>query len=419
MFRSHTLYHNWLVGLGIIWGAAALARGEPEARPGPQTQDRAAPQAQPAVAGAPRMEFSPTECNFGEVWQTQPATVEFTIKNTGGAPLTISAKSSCGCTVATRPKSPLAPGESCAFAITYDSKHAGKARKKVTLTTNDPERPKVEIPVVGVVKQLYEGIPSERIWFQDLDEDSVVTASITLVNKYDQPWELKLKEGQDTGPYKVELQELTPGQKYELIATTKPPLKPGRNNKLITLETGVPAVPAFDIFIIARIPPRVEVQPTQLTVNPNKKRPYHQILRVKYRAAEPIQITAVKTTPAGMDVQIIPGPSSAPMVRIARHQVRVELPAYDDLPDRGAKVEIFTDDPGEFHKLTVPIVKRIFPGARRAVARGPTSQPARAPDRDALRERIEQALRQRSSQQPAETDEDGAEVLEAEELDAE
>ena len=86
-----------------------------------QAQPQAAATSAPAIAAGPRIELSPAEFDFGELWQGMPAEREFTVKNAGDAPLTISSRSNCGCTVATPPKSPLEPGESCTFKIRYDT----------------------------------------------------------------------------------------------------------------------------------------------------------------------------------------------------------------------------------------------------------------------------------------------------------
>ncbi|MBC7885525.1 MAG: DUF1573 domain-containing protein [Saprospiraceae bacterium] len=62
--------------------------------------------------------------------------VKFT--NTGTDPLVIkNARGSCGCTVPTWPKEPIAPGQSSVMEIRYDTKRTGKINKSVTITTNE------------------------------------------------------------------------------------------------------------------------------------------------------------------------------------------------------------------------------------------------------------------------------------------
>jgi hypothetical protein len=62
--------------------------------------------------------------------------VKFT--NTGTDPLVIkNARGSCGCTVPTWPKDPIAPGQSSTMEIRYDTNRTGKINKSVTISTNE------------------------------------------------------------------------------------------------------------------------------------------------------------------------------------------------------------------------------------------------------------------------------------------
>ena len=70
---------------------------------------------------------------------------DYKFTNTGSEPLIISnAKGSCGCTVPSWPREPIAPGESAVIAVQFDSKNKGKVggspqSKRVTITANtDP-----------------------------------------------------------------------------------------------------------------------------------------------------------------------------------------------------------------------------------------------------------------------------------------
>ena len=61
--------------------------------------------------------------DFGKLKQHGNASTEFTFTNTGNAPLIISnAKGSCGCTVPTWPREPIAPGATASIKVKYDSK---------------------------------------------------------------------------------------------------------------------------------------------------------------------------------------------------------------------------------------------------------------------------------------------------------
>lgn len=76
--------------------------------------------------------------DFGTITDDKPVSTTFTITNTGKKPLIISqAKGSCGCTVPTYPKTPIAPGETGNIEVTFNPKgKAGAQNKTVTLIAN-------------------------------------------------------------------------------------------------------------------------------------------------------------------------------------------------------------------------------------------------------------------------------------------
>lgn len=108
----------------------------------------------PAVAG-PSMEITPLESNAGTVDEGEAVSRDFTIKNTGDAPLEIKkVKTSCGCTVSSLEKDRLAPGETATLRVEYDTAgRPGKFRKKVTVFSGDPENERVHVYISGVVKR--------------------------------------------------------------------------------------------------------------------------------------------------------------------------------------------------------------------------------------------------------------------------
>ncbi|MCU0370530.1 MAG: DUF1573 domain-containing protein [Bacteroidales bacterium] len=79
--------------------------------------------------------WNETVHDFGKIILNEPATVTFTVTNSGAAPALITtAKSSCGCTVAEYTKEPIKPGESGLVKATYNSARVGSFTKSVTVT---------------------------------------------------------------------------------------------------------------------------------------------------------------------------------------------------------------------------------------------------------------------------------------------
>ena len=84
--------------------------------------------------------FDSITYDFGEFPETEPVqTCSFTFTNTGSAPLIINqATASCGCTVPTYTKTPIAPGEKGTIDVTYDGsgRIPGHFKKTITVRTN-------------------------------------------------------------------------------------------------------------------------------------------------------------------------------------------------------------------------------------------------------------------------------------------
>ena len=111
-----------------------------------------APNEKQAVNG-PKMEFETSVMDYGLIDHNADGKREFVLTNTGNAPLIISnAKGSCGCTVPTWPKAPIAPGESASIGVKYATNRIGKFTKTITLTTNAPEKTKI-LTIKGEVKK--------------------------------------------------------------------------------------------------------------------------------------------------------------------------------------------------------------------------------------------------------------------------
>ncbi len=296
----------------------------------------------PAQSGA-RIEIDSTAMEFGDVWQGEAAKKSFTVKNVGTDALTIAVKSSCGCTVATKPKSPLAPGESDTFEIKYDTiKRKGKAQQTVTLNTNDPTRPAVRISVTGNVRPLYAAIP-EAIMFSRLRSDTAATQSLKIVSRYEGPLNLKIKEGQDLGPFHVELKELQPGAEYELTATTKPPLDGETVRATVRLETGIERAPEVKVQVVGYIQPDVTVRPSMLHVSPLIITAREYPLKMTSRADQPVKVREVRTSVDTIKVEVLPPEPARDDSSWIEQVLRATIPPGNQLPPGDGFIEILTD----------------------------------------------------------------------------
>jgi hypothetical protein len=81
-----------------------------------------------------------TEYDFGKIKVGVPVTYEFKFTNTGDIPLVISTvQASCGCTVTSYTKDPIAPGAEGFVKATYNAASIGQFTKTVTVNANTEE----------------------------------------------------------------------------------------------------------------------------------------------------------------------------------------------------------------------------------------------------------------------------------------
>jgi hypothetical protein len=87
---------------------------------------------------APVIQFENEVYEFGQITQGEKVQHSFTFTNSGKSNLIIaSASGSCGCTVPSWPKEPIAPGETGQIDVVFDSNgKQGKQNKTVTLVAN-------------------------------------------------------------------------------------------------------------------------------------------------------------------------------------------------------------------------------------------------------------------------------------------
>lgn len=122
----------------------------------------AAPASTPAAAPAPaaepvvertnaKMTFESLTVDYGTIENGAEPLRLIKFTNTGTDPLVIkNARGSCGCTVPTWPRDPIAPGQSATMEVRYDTKRTGQINKSITITTNEGPENHV-IQVVGNV----------------------------------------------------------------------------------------------------------------------------------------------------------------------------------------------------------------------------------------------------------------------------
>lgn len=103
------------------------------------------------VTGA-GMVFVTETIDYGTIAHNSDGRREFVFTNNGTSPLVITnTQGSCGCTVPTSPKEPIAPGAKGVIGVKYATDRVGPFTKTVTVSSNAAGQPTKVLTIKGNV----------------------------------------------------------------------------------------------------------------------------------------------------------------------------------------------------------------------------------------------------------------------------
>lgn len=101
---------------------------------------------------AAKIKFKTDVIDYGTIEKGADGVRVFEFTNTGNAPLIITkVKSSCGCTIPSKPKGPILPGETGKISVKYDTNRVMPIRKTITVSTNAVNAPTIALKIKGLV----------------------------------------------------------------------------------------------------------------------------------------------------------------------------------------------------------------------------------------------------------------------------
>ena len=93
--------------------------------------------------------FEKSSQEFGDIKQGQVVTATFKFKNTGKSPVIISnVQTTCGCTVPTWTKDPIAPGKTAEINATFNSAGKMGQQNKVITVMSNAKNPQSQVSIV-------------------------------------------------------------------------------------------------------------------------------------------------------------------------------------------------------------------------------------------------------------------------------
>ncbi|REK09481.1 MAG: DUF1573 domain-containing protein [Planctomycetota bacterium] len=207
---------------------------------------------QAAEAGArPRLIVDSRAHNFGSVERYSTVKHAFRFTNAGTGPLTLKAGSTTctACTIASVSRAEVPPGESAEVEVAYTPSGSEPFRQTAVVHTNDPENPRVELDIRGLVSSRYSVSP-DKVVLSSVPAGDSARGELKAYYYLDGPFEIadyKFTGTSHPSHFDAEVESIPSDQLparatkgYRVWVTLKPglPLGAFRQTIRLTLEMG-------------------------------------------------------------------------------------------------------------------------------------------------------------------------------------
>ncbi len=313
----------------------------------------------PVIVPNPVMAAVKTSLDAGDVWRGEGAKYVFTLKNTGDAPLEITATPNCGCTVSSYEHTIRPGGEGKIDAEIRTDSFMGRIVKLIEVTSNDPDRPKLSLQMAANILNLVQVLPNDRPVML-LKEEGPTAEELTVRVHNREPVEItQVTSGSAFVSATVEpIADADGDRRYRLLVSVHPEAPWGRSTCRMMLITNSGRLPRADITLtlekgICAAPASVFMG----LLTPATVVPVTQLVTVTRRAGA-FHVTKASTDDANLDVKVS-GPKEGQEYRL--------LVSYKGGWPAGIvqrRVTIDTDDPRQ-SRIEIPVIANV-------VAAGPT-----------------------------------------------
>jgi hypothetical protein len=313
--------------------------------------------AQSAAQGKPKAVAVEAIKDVGTVAKGEKIVQDFLIRNDGDAVLEITnIQPACGCTVAEFDKT-IAPGKTGKVHASVDtSTFNGAIAKGMSVFTNDPATPQIELTIRAKVEPYIsikpgyaryvtvQGEPTEGDIVQTLWASDGSSMDVTGV---DSPWPFLKVTYREAKP-----EERLPdakGKQWKVEMKLSNDAKVGPLAEYVTVHTNHPKQKIVQIPVTGFVRPTVAVTPQVADFGTiDLKEPTKKVINIRNFATEPIKVTGVEDSVKGIEVKL------EPLDEGREYQVQLTLsPALAKGAFEG-KLTIRTDSP-KVPLLEVPL----------------------------------------------------------------
>jgi hypothetical protein len=264
----------------------------------------------------PRVVLPEPTHDAGKVAKGESIVHDFLIRNDGEAPLQITdVRPACGCTVADFDRT-IAPGETGKVHATLDSStFDGPISKTITVLTNDPVNPKLQLAIKAEVQPYLFIQPGYARFVQAQQSEPGSVTQILFTTTFD---DLKILEVESPYPfltvtYREAKKEDEPrsqgvGRQWVVDLTldySKAPV--GTLAEYVTIRTNHPSQAVLKLPISGFVRPMIAVTPTEADFGEIKLEEEQKAsMLIRSFATEEVQVTAAETDVPGVQLSVEP-----------------------------------------------------------------------------------------------------------------
>lgn len=248
------------------------------------------------AAPAPRLVCDAPVFRFGERFSDEPDLRHtFTLRNEGNLSLEIrEIQNQCGCTDLVLSSKTIRPGDSAELSVAFATRgRSGAVRQSLTVVSNDPRTPRLELAFEGAVRPYVELLPMGALLGR-VPPDRETTLEIEIRFPEERP-DAVLAAESNAAFLRADVKEVVPRREYIVAIRTVPPLSAphGHLRGAVTVKTASGRKPETVIPVAGWIMAPVIVAPDALPLPAESAEPLSRYIAVRAGSARKLRIEGV------------------------------------------------------------------------------------------------------------------------------
>lgn len=298
-------------------------------------------------SGPPVIVFEGPTYDFGTAYQDEVVNHIYTFRNRGKSDLKIeNTKTSCGCTAVVKSRDVIPPGETGEIEVNYSVRKArGASSKTITVFSNDPQNPSIQLVIKGQVLTAYETDPATgSIRFAPLVKGQKAVQTFRIQSSAKSEFRVLSVTKQNQNPrLSTSVEDAPrngiPGQLIRIELDGDEPL--GRFSDKLVVVTDLDRAQTITIPIYGEVVGPLEATPRNVraTFRDDSSNEISQIVRIQRRDRKSLRL--VRAESGAQNVRVVIKKN-----RASKDPAEVEVVVQrDEVKTNGTtRIKVYTDD---------------------------------------------------------------------------